>query len=200
MSKFNQTYKAIVEAMGVSEPKDINSVLKPIPGSNIRNSNSVLNPSKELTDWANQSMKKAPAAGRNTPFNIPPQQKASISKAILDAVGRVNPAAAGSAGNAIQAIKAAGTTALDAIGNMSVNDILGVAKTIAMKPTQTSAQLGAQAGQYIQKGQEVVNTLLQMAKERMKKDGISDPEADNIIKQQFEQEKEAQRIDQYISG
>lgn len=123
---------------------------------------------------------------------LPPEQQAEVSKAIADILNKLPKSAtpgyspAGgpitnipAVASAIEKIKIAGTKALDVVGNLTVKEILGVAKNILTAPVQVQqAALKnlTQAG--IKTGQDVANILTNIAKQK----GATEQEIAQILK------------------
>jgi len=193
MSKFDQMYKSIAEGMKVI-PAPISNTNKPLTGG-------------MPADLAAAGYERMPS---NIAMNqMSPEQQAEFSKALTDILNKAVPNTVSTPGfkpannssanlgtavaSVIPKIKAAGVKALDTVGNLTVKEILGVAKNVLTAPVQVQqAALRnlTQAG--IKTGQDVANILMGIAKQK----GASDQEIQKILND-IEQE---QRINQYMKG
>lgn len=165
MSKFDQKYKAILENMGIVQSQKYD--------------NPALNASPNLK----ASMTNAPAAGRNTNLNsnLTPQQKADLSNQLVNILNTLpRNVSTDNTGNAVAVAfnkaKAAGSKALDVVGNMTVKDILNIAYHIGNTPNRINQSVIAGAKQA---GTAVGDALRNMVKQK----GVSDQEINQIINQ-----------------
>jgi hypothetical protein len=160
----------------------------------------------------NEDMSVAPTntayGSKNTSAvqNLTPQQKAAFSNDLVRILNTSIPKTVSTpnTGSAVasvfQKVKAAGSNALDVVGNMTVKDILGIAQNVVSAPSQVGqaalknvAQAGAKTGQ------DIVNVLTGLAKQK----GASDQEINQIlnqIKQEQGQSKGPMSADRAAAG
>jgi hypothetical protein len=190
MSKFNRLYNTVVEGMRVV---GVNP-----DGSEVQNNTAApLNTQQTLQPSTD---------------NLTPEQRAAVSKALVSILNSNIPKNVATpgfnnssanmgamAGSTVEKVKAAGTRALDTIGNMTVKDVLGVAKnviTAPMQAQQAAVRNIAQAG--FKTGQDIANILMNIAKQK----GASEQDINQILNQikQERDDKWLQRTNQYMGG
>lgn len=169
------------------------------------------NPIRNMNTPQSGGMPADQAAAGYESMGLDPQKKAAVSKAITTMLNSNIPKAVATPGfnssanvnttvaSAINKVKSAGTKALDTIGNMTVKDILGIAKNVITTPIQiqqAALRNVAQAG--VKTGQDVANILMNVAKQK----GASDQDIDQILREieQEMQKREEDRISGYMQG